>query len=203
MATSIYKWLLIPFISLCSGMNFNLPAISCKLPTIPLDQVTQAVSNHVRPNPLGGQLPIHPIYVSVTEINHNASDKTLEISCKIFTDDFEKVLTGKYKMKIDLTSPKDKAAMDKIVSDYLQNHLAIKTDGKVVSLMYLGFEREEAAVYTYFQVNNIASVNKIEITNSILHDLYDTQINIMHIVVNGNRKSTKLDFPNTQAVFNF
>ena len=34
----------------------------------------------------------HPIYVSVTEIEHNAKDKTLEISCKIFTDDFEKTL---------------------------------------------------------------------------------------------------------------
>ena len=29
----------------------------------------------------------HPIFVSVTEIEHNNKDKTLEISCKIFTDD--------------------------------------------------------------------------------------------------------------------
>ena len=33
----------------------------------------------------------HPIFVSVTEIEHNAKDKTLEISCKIFTDDLEKI----------------------------------------------------------------------------------------------------------------
>ena len=32
----------------------------------------------------------HPIFMSVTEIEHNAKDKTLEISCKVFTDDFEK-----------------------------------------------------------------------------------------------------------------
>ena len=30
----------------------------------------------------------HPFHVSVVEINHNAEDKTLEITCKIFTDDF-------------------------------------------------------------------------------------------------------------------
>ena len=34
----------------------------------------------------------HPIFVSVTQIDHNATDKTLEISCKIFTDDFEQTL---------------------------------------------------------------------------------------------------------------
>ena len=31
---------------------------------------------------------LHPIHVSVTEINHNAADKTLEVSVRIFTDDF-------------------------------------------------------------------------------------------------------------------
>ena len=36
--------------------------------------------------------PVHPFFVSVTEINHNAGDKNLEISCKIFTDDFEAAL---------------------------------------------------------------------------------------------------------------
>ena len=34
------------------------------------------------------QVSDHPLHVSVIEINHNAADKTLEISCKIFTDDF-------------------------------------------------------------------------------------------------------------------
>ena len=33
---------------------------------------------------------LHPFHVSVVEIEHNAEDKSLEISCKIFTDDFEK-----------------------------------------------------------------------------------------------------------------
>ena len=39
----------------------------------------------------------HPFFVSVTEMNHNAKDKTLEISCKLFADDFEKGLEQVYK----------------------------------------------------------------------------------------------------------
>ena len=49
----------------------------------------------------------HPIYVSVTEIEHNAKEKTLEISCKIFTDDFEKALKATYKTYVDLLKPKN------------------------------------------------------------------------------------------------
>ncbi len=64
---------------------------------------------------------VHPLHVSVTEINHNAADKTLEISCKLFTDDFEKVLTQNYKTKVDLINPPDRPAMEKLVSDFVHN----------------------------------------------------------------------------------
>ena len=64
---------------------------------------------------------LHPFHVSVVEINHNATDKTLEISCKIFTDDFEKVLAQNYKTKVDLTNPPaaDRKAMDSVVKKYI------------------------------------------------------------------------------------
>jgi hypothetical protein len=182
MVASVYKWLSIS--AFLAFMNFADPA-------------------HTR---VSHQFPasvLHPYYVSVTEINHNAIDKTLEISCKLFTDDFEKALADKYKMKVDLSAPRDKKIMDKIITDYIKNHLAIKADGKNVNLNYLGFEKEDEAVFSYFQVENLVSVKRIDVTNSILHEEHDTQINIMHVSVGGNRKSTKLDYPNTQAVFNF
>ncbi len=145
----------------------------------------------------------HPFHVSVVEINHNASDKTLEISCKIFTDDFEKVLAKNYQTRIDLINPPDKKAMDTVVKKYIVSHLAVSADGKSGNLVYLGFERDAEAVYSYVQVENIVSVKKIDIINKLLHDLFDDQINIMHVTVNGNRKSTKLDYPTANATLNF
>jgi hypothetical protein len=44
---------------------------------------------------------LHPYYISVVEINHNATDKSLEISCKIFTNDFETTLEKNYKTKVE------------------------------------------------------------------------------------------------------
>lgn len=146
---------------------------------------------------------LHPFHVSVVEINHNAADKTLEISCKIFTDDFEKVLTQNYKTKVDLINPPDKAAMDTLVKKYINSHLSLSADGKSVKFSYIGFERENEAVYSYAQVDNIVSVKKIEITNKLMQDLFTDQINLMHVIVGGNRKSTKLDYPSTQAIVEF
>lgn len=145
----------------------------------------------------------HPFHVSVTEINHNATNKTLEVSCKIFTDDFEDALTKKYKTNVDLVRPKDKPAMDKLVGDYVNNHLAIKTDSKASVMNYVGYEVENEAVYVYMQVNDIATLKKAEVTNTVLHDLFNDQTEIIHFIENGNRKSVKIDYPVSVASFQF
>jgi hypothetical protein len=150
-----------------------------------------------------GRAADHPFFVSVVEVNHNAAEKSLEISVKIFTDDFEKTLGKKYNTKVDLTNPPDKAAMDKLVKDYISKNLSFKADGRALGYNYIGFEQESEAVWSYFEITGVAAVKKIDIINSILHDLTDKQINIMHVTVGGVRKSNKLGHPDTQTSFQF
>lgn len=144
----------------------------------------------------------HPIHVSVTEINHNAIDKTLEISVRIFTDDFEKVLAKNYKTRVDLINP-DRKAMDKLVSDYIKTHLSARADGKPVNFVYLGFEKEDEVINSYLQVDDIATVNKIELVDRLMHDLFTDQTNLIHVIAGGKRKSVKLDYPDTKTEVNF
>ena len=149
-------------------------------------------------------VPVHPLHLSVAEINHNADDLSLEISCKLFTDDFEKVLRQNNPgRKIDLINPADRQAMVALVNDYMRRNLVIKVDGKPAVFECLGFEQEEDATYSYFQVFGIGSVKKIEIQNTILFDLFTDQANINHVIVGGKRKSNKLDQPLKYAVFQF
>lgn len=146
---------------------------------------------------------LHPFHVSVIEINHNAADKTLEISCKIFTDDFEKALAKNYKTKVDLINPVNKAAMDTLIKKYLYSHLSVKANGKPVQFNYLGFENDHEAAYGYIEVPNVASVNRFDLSTSIMYDMFEDQMNIFHVVVDGKRKSTKLNYPDKEAVVSF
>ena len=145
----------------------------------------------------------HPIFVSVTEIEHNAKDKILEISCKIFTDDFEKTLRQAYKTYVDLLKPKDKNAMNKLVADYVQKHLQLKVNGTPATLQFLGYEQDEEGIISYYQVNNIATVKKLDIINNILFEYKKEQLSIIHTTVNGNKQSTKLLNPDDKASFEF
>ncbi len=184
MVTSVNKWFLVSLVGLF--MSLNISATKGNSGTPPYET-----------------LIFHPLHVSTTEINHNATEKTLEITCRIFTDDFESILSKLYHSKADLSSPGMKTEMDSLVKKYLSSHLQIKSDGKPVTMNYLGFEKEDAAVNVYFEADKISAVKKVDVTDNILHDLYDDQIEIIHVIVNGNRKSTKLDYPAKNASFSF
>ncbi|MEJ7680236.1 MAG: DUF6702 family protein [Segetibacter sp.] len=64
-------------------------------------------------------------------------------------------------------------------------------------------KKKVRSVYCYFEVLNVPAIRKLIVNNTILQDYKQEQINIMHVIVNGNRKSTKLDFPSNQASFSF
>ena len=181
MVKSLYKW----FLTLC---------IIC-LATFFIEAKKQF--------PYEAKSIIHPYFVSVTEIQHNSKISTLEISCKIFTDDFEKTLRQNYKTYVDLLNPKDKVAMDKLISEYIKQHLKIVSDGKLLNLKYVGYEIDQEAVWSYFQADNVAKVKTVNVTNNLLFEYKKQQTNLLHITVNGIRKSTRLNNPESEVTFNF
>ena len=146
---------------------------------------------------------MHPFYISVTEINHNANEKSLEISCKIFTEDLENVLNKTANPKIAVSNPKSKDQLTKLISQYLSSHLQLRVNGQPVTMELLGYEEEKEATWSYLQVNNIPSVKKIEIVDSILYESFAEQINLVHVTVSGNRKSNKVSNPESLVRMEF
>ncbi|MFN2440741.1 MAG: DUF6702 family protein, partial [Chitinophagaceae bacterium] len=108
----------------------------------------------------------HPFYVSVTEINHNPKEQTLEISCKMFAEDLEEILKKNYKTTIDLTAQKQQAQNEKMIQEYIAKHLAIQVNGKTLKLNFIGFEKEDESVYCYFETDKIGGIKKLDITDS-------------------------------------
>ena len=147
--------------------------------------------------------PLHPFYVSVTEFNYNSRESNLEISCKMFADDFENSLKRQYKTKIDLTHPQDVKQAEKIIFDYLQKHLQLKLNNNPATLEFVGFEKDAEAIWCYVQVSNVKSVNKLDIKNTLLYEAFESQINIMHVQSGGQRKSAKLSNPEQSCTFDF
>jgi hypothetical protein len=146
---------------------------------------------------------LHPFFVSVTEVNHNDKTKNLEISTKIFFNDLEAALEKHYQKQLDILKPAQREQLDPLINEYLQKHLQLSVNGKPVKLKYLGYEIEQDAAWCYLEVPQVSKVKQIEIRNDVLFAEHDSQTNMVHITVKGNRKSTKLDNPESKFVANF
>jgi len=145
----------------------------------------------------------HPFYVSVTEIEYNQKQKVVQVSVRIFFDDFESALKKRYKSNINILKPKVQAEVDQLIAAYINSHLKINADGRLLNLKYIGYEIQEDAAWCYFESGSLAKVQRFNIQNDLLFEQHESQINMIHVIVDGKRKSTKLDNPQRSALISF
>ncbi|HVG13479.1 MAG TPA: DUF6702 family protein [Chitinophagaceae bacterium] len=145
----------------------------------------------------------HPYYISVTQIEYNQQQKTIEISCKLFADDFEMALKKIYNKPIDLSASREITGNKTLINEYILKRLRLEFDGKVINPQYVGYEKEGEAVYVYFEAPGVGNFKNLNLRNSILQDYTNEQINIVHVLVNGKRQSTKLTHSELTSTFYF
>lgn len=145
----------------------------------------------------------HPYYVSVSDIKYSEQDKTLQISCRTFTDNIEDALKKLYKKQIDVLHPKDKKEVESLLTDYINKHIKIKVNGKWQTIQFIGYEKEEEAIWTYIEIKNVELPKSVIIENTLLYDYLPQQINMVHIEVKGNKQSSKTTNPEKELIFNF
>lgn len=147
--------------------------------------------------------PLHEFHLSLTEINHNAEKKTLQIAVKLFTDDLTVVLekTGAPKLHIGTSNEPPKA--NELIAAYLKQHLLLKINGKEVVFDYLGKEAETDATWCYVEVKNVAKVQMLEVQNTLLIETFDDETNMVNLNINGRKKSGLARKGNTQLKFEF
>ena len=139
--------------------------------------------------------PIHPYHVGSVEINYNAKTKTFEISAKFFLDDLENSLNAKYNKTLHFGEEKSKAGLDQALENYFAEYFKLKSNNKFLKINYLGFEEDEESVNVYLESEATEIPKKVETAVSLLYSFFDDQMNIVHIIVNGERKSSKLNYP--------
>ena len=139
--------------------------------------------------------PIHPYHVGSVEINYNVKTKTFEISAKFFLDDLENSLNAKYNKTLHFGEEKSKAGLDQALENYFAEYFKLKSNNKFLKINYLGFEEDKESVNVYLESEATEMPKKVETAVSLLYSFFDDQMNIVHIIVNGERKSSKLNYP--------
>ncbi len=145
----------------------------------------------------------HPFHVGVVEIEHNPAERSLELSCKLFTDDFENALRTRFQVPINLGDPARQQAMDSLVSRYIQEQLVLSTNGKRLVGRYLGYQQDKEAIYAFIEYPGQPKPTQLSAHCGLMYDQFTDQINIFHVTVEGKRQSAKLNYPAQDIEFRF
>lgn len=137
----------------------------------------------------------HPYHVGSVEFNYNSKSRTFEVTGRFFMDDLENALNKKYGKSVHFLDPKYKAEINKELQNYAAEYLKLKADNQFVKVNYVGYEEDHESVNIYLESDPLSVPKKAETAVSFLYNLFDDQMNIIHIVINGQRKSEKLNYP--------
>lgn len=138
----------------------------------------------------------HPYHVGSVEINYNSKSRTFEITGRFFLDDLENGLSEKYGKSFHFNDSKYKSQLNDALKNYASEYFKLKTDNQFLKVNYVGYEEDSESVNVYLESEKVENPKKVEAAVSFLYNLFDDQINLVHIIVNGNRKSEKLTYPN-------
>ncbi|MDC8098568.1 DUF6702 family protein [Chryseobacterium rhizosphaerae] len=139
---------------------------------------------------------VHPYHVGSVEINYNSKSKTFEVAGRFFLDDLENGLSKKYGGSFHFNDEKYKERLNEALQKYCLEYFRLKTDNRFLKISYIGYEEDQESVNVFLESEPVANPKKIETAVSFLYNLFDDQINIVHIIIDGQRKSEKLSYPN-------
>ena len=135
------------------------------------------------------QTTIHPYYVSTMEIDYRPDRSALQITIRVFTDDWQLMLNTDYDQDLRLDPDSDAAQTVIHSSDYLQKEIELKLNDTKVEPVFLGREYQDDQIVFYLEVKDVAEVNTLAVSNSILFEVLEGQQNIVRIKTPTKRKS--------------
>ena len=131
----------------------------------------------------------HKYYVSTSLFNFTDTN-SLQITIRLFKDDFKDALKKKYSINHVLT---DQILIDSTyhsnIDNYFNYFLSVSFDDKKNKLNFLGLENKNDMFVFYLEIENLPDFNVISFDNKLLFDLYSEQQNIIHVKKNGIKKS--------------
>lgn len=145
----------------------------------------------------------HKFYLSVTNIEYNEAEKSVQIISRIFIDDFQLLLKERYDYNEELASEKETKQANELIAKYFSEKLTITINGEQKQLEFLGKEYEDDMMVSYIEIPNVTAIESIVVQNKMLFDVLEEQQNIIHAKINNQRESVMLIKENDKALLKF
>lgn len=141
--------------------------------------------------PLFAFTAVHKYYVSVTHVNYSEKDKAIQITTRLFIDDFDRLLMARYDLDAELATEKESPLADAYIEKYLRTKFLVSIDDRPVEYDFIGKRYDNDVMVCYIEIPEIdlSAIKTVEIENAMLTDLFEEQQNLVHINLKNKKKS--------------
>ena len=151
---------------------------------------------------------VHPLRLSLCEIEYTPDKQLLTIHLKLFLMDVNEALVfDPNNNELAFCQPNESEKADQLLLDYLNEFFYLKVNGKNADLKIeskkLSGEGDNVALGVYFEYQQSQPLTSLEIKNAVFTDLFFDQSNIVYVHVNGESKSLMLNKKTTTHTLTF
>ena len=125
----------------------------------------------------------HPVHTSSAEADYNRTTRKLEISLRVFADDFEAALAALAGETVSLEKSPP-ATVDALARAYLTAHFIVKNrDGVLASQHWIGRELKDATneLWLHFEIDLPGGVDGLRLDYAVLKELHSDQLNSVRV----------------------
>jgi hypothetical protein len=146
----------------------------------------------------------HKFYVSVTNVSYSEKDDAIQITSRIFIDDFEKALHERYEINPKMATKDELSSIDTYIEKYLKSKFLVYLDNEQKGITFIGKKYDNDIIVCYLEVPkvNFKGLKSIAIINEVLTDIFEDQQNVVHFKLNNQKKSFVLSQENNKGMLN-
>ncbi|MEO8193027.1 MAG: DUF6702 family protein [Gemmatimonadales bacterium] len=127
----------------------------------------------------------HPLHTSLTEMSYDAKGRTLDLSVRVFVDDF----TAAAKLYRGRRAANGAARQPPLVSYALAMLTLTDARGRLLPLVSCGGKRVGDLMWLCFRARLESGPEQLAVSSRILFDKYKDQINVVQVTYGGKKLS--------------
>lgn len=146
---------------------------------------------------------MHPVHVSVMNMEYIEDEKSFSISIKTFKDDMEIAIYHRYGKIVNLSEIGQRATGNAFIEKYLLETIEIKYDENIIAPTIEEIIYNDDGIHVKLKSKANNNLDKISVLNTLLMDIYMDQTNLVIISYKNKEKGYKLDVKNNSFEITF
>jgi len=145
---------------------------------------------------------LHPVHVSLLNIDMETNTGDFTLTFKMFSDDFESIISQKYGIQLDIVNQVDPEENILSVNKYIDESFSMSINGmRIEALEYIRNELNHEAIWLFYRGRFEGTIRTVTITNKVMMDKFEDQTNLVIVTYLNKQNGYRLNNKNPDITF--